>query len=129
MATHTNVLAWRILWMEESGGLQSVGLQRIRHDWAGMHWVSLCNILSIFGTIIETFFSWYMLCFQCEVSTRFHVGKDLNKGQRVRSYQRCPICFWPEQIGDMHEVVRMTFEVSHYHLRCWTTLISFTEKF
>ena len=34
MATHSNILAWRNPWTEEPGGLQSVGLQRIGHDWA-----------------------------------------------------------------------------------------------
>ena len=32
MATHSSILAWKILWMEEPGGLQSVGSQRGRHD-------------------------------------------------------------------------------------------------
>ena len=32
MATHSNILAWRILWTEEPGGLQSVGWQRVRHN-------------------------------------------------------------------------------------------------
>ena len=32
MATHSSVLAWRNPWMEEPGGLQSIGLQRVRHD-------------------------------------------------------------------------------------------------
>ena len=32
MATHSSVLAWRIPWMEEPGGLQSMGLQRVEHD-------------------------------------------------------------------------------------------------
>ena len=32
MATHSGILAWRIPWAEESGGLQSMGLQRVRHD-------------------------------------------------------------------------------------------------
>ena len=32
MATHSSILAWRILWTEEPGGLQSVGLQRVGHD-------------------------------------------------------------------------------------------------
>ena len=34
MATHSSILAWRIPWTEEPGGLQSTGLQRVRHDWA-----------------------------------------------------------------------------------------------
>ena len=32
MATHSNILAWRIPWREEPSGLQSTGLQRVRHD-------------------------------------------------------------------------------------------------
>ena len=33
MGTHSSILAWRIPWSEEPAGLQSMGLQRIRHDW------------------------------------------------------------------------------------------------
>ena len=32
VATHSSILAWRIPWTEESGGLQSLGLQRVGHD-------------------------------------------------------------------------------------------------
>ena len=31
MATHSSILAWRIPWTEEPGGLQSTGLQRVGH--------------------------------------------------------------------------------------------------
>ena len=31
-ASYSNILAWRIPWTEEPGGLQSMGLQRVRHD-------------------------------------------------------------------------------------------------
>ena len=34
MATHSSILAWRIPWTEEPGGLQAMGLQRVRHDCA-----------------------------------------------------------------------------------------------
>ena len=37
MATHSNILAWKIPWTEELGGPQSVGSQRIRYDWATEH--------------------------------------------------------------------------------------------
>ena len=46
--THSSILAWKIPWTEEPGGLQSMGLQRVRHDLAseqeqGAHmvWFSL----------------------------------------------------------------------------------------
>ena len=32
MAIHSSILAWRIPWTEEPGGLQSTGLQRVGHD-------------------------------------------------------------------------------------------------
>ena len=32
METHTSILAWRIPWTEEPGGLQSMGLQRVGQD-------------------------------------------------------------------------------------------------
>ena len=32
MATHSSILAWRIPWREEPGGLQSMGSQRVGHD-------------------------------------------------------------------------------------------------
>ena len=34
MATHSSTLAWRIPWTEEPGRLQSMGSQRVGHDWA-----------------------------------------------------------------------------------------------
>ena len=45
MAPHSSTLAWKIPWMEEPGGLQSMGSQRVGHDWVTslsiftfMHW-------------------------------------------------------------------------------------------
>ena len=37
MATHSSILAWRIPWTEQPGGLQSVGSQRVGHDSATEH--------------------------------------------------------------------------------------------
>ena len=34
MATHSSILAWRIPWTEQPHGLQSMGSQRVGHDWA-----------------------------------------------------------------------------------------------
>ena len=34
MATYSNILAWKIPWTEEPGGLQFMWSQRIRHNWA-----------------------------------------------------------------------------------------------
>ena len=37
MATHANILAWRIPWTDESSWLQSMGSQRVRHNWNDLH--------------------------------------------------------------------------------------------
>ena len=37
MATHSSILAQRVPWTEEPGGLESMGLQRVGHDWATKH--------------------------------------------------------------------------------------------
>ena len=36
MAAHSSILAWKIPWTEETGGLQSIGWQRVRHDWSDL---------------------------------------------------------------------------------------------
>ena len=36
MATHSGVFAWRIPGMGEPGGLPSMGLHRVRHDWSDL---------------------------------------------------------------------------------------------
>ena len=44
MATYSSILAWKIPWAEEPSGLQSLGLQRVGHDWATEHndsWISV----------------------------------------------------------------------------------------
>jgi len=48
MATHSSILAWRIPWTEEPGGLQSTGSQRVGHDWAISltHSVYMCQFQS-----------------------------------------------------------------------------------
>ena len=52
MATHSSILAWKIPWTEEPGGLQSIWLQRVGHDWSD----SACMITGMAGT-----FHFYLL--------------------------------------------------------------------
>ena len=45
MATHSSILAWKIPWKEKPGRLQSIGSQRVGHDWAksgGRVWSAGC---------------------------------------------------------------------------------------
>ena len=45
MATHSSILAWRIPQTKEPGGLQSIGSQRVRHDWATNTYTYLQSLL------------------------------------------------------------------------------------
>ena len=50
MAAHSSISAWKIPWTEESGGLQSIGLQRVGHDWVTgfqSDWHLLCTIFNL----------------------------------------------------------------------------------
>ena len=48
MAIHSSILAWKLTWTEEPGGLQSKGLQRVRHDWAIRHTQTpICYLLYV----------------------------------------------------------------------------------
>ena len=48
MATHSSILAWRIPWTEDPGGLQSMGLQRVGHDWRDLAHIH-ANQTKIYG--------------------------------------------------------------------------------
>ena len=50
MATHSSLPGWRIPWREDPGRLQSVGSQRVRHDWATKHMIHLKEWFSATGT-------------------------------------------------------------------------------
>ena len=42
LASHSSTLAWKIPWMEEPGGLQSMGSLRVRHNWLHFHFSLSC---------------------------------------------------------------------------------------
>ena len=49
---HSSILAWKISWTKEPGGLQSMGSQRVRHDWATnthllTYFIIYCNAITI----------------------------------------------------------------------------------
>ena len=57
MATHSSILAWRIPCTEEPGRLQSMGSQRVRHDW-------VTNILPVVSVFFHLFLAHIILIFK-----------------------------------------------------------------
>ena len=69
IATHSSILAWRIPWTEEPGGLQSMKSQRVGHDWVPQH--STHGEVVIAGPPYPSFpFMVGWLC-QCGASDRY----------------------------------------------------------
>ena len=59
MATHSSILAWKIPWTEEPGGLQSIGSQRVRYKWVAEHVHTQNNVNKFYFLMpfLETFIS------------------------------------------------------------------------
>ena len=47
MTPHSSILAWRILWTQKAGRLQSIGLQRVRHNWSNLACTHDLNVIWI----------------------------------------------------------------------------------
>ena len=70
MATHSSVPAWRSPWMEQPGGLQSMGSQRVRHGWT-----TNSNSLTISDIIRCLSFSVWLTSCNMMISKSIHVAQ------------------------------------------------------
>ena len=55
MATHSSILAWRIPWTEEPGGLQSTGLQRVGHNRAFTFTLKILHAITKVSVIVKCY--------------------------------------------------------------------------
>ena len=62
MATHSSVLAWRIPWTEEPGGLQSTGSHRFGHDWSDLARSTLHSLRPYNCSVVEPSSTWDSYC-------------------------------------------------------------------
>ena len=103
MASHSNILVWRIPWTEEPRGLQTVGLQRVGHDWsnlAGTHSkysvsFSLSCVFSIFSFFLNLFLAVLSLycCMQALSScTRLGLVSIAMHGLLIALTSLGPVC-------------------------------------
>ena len=111
MATHSSTLAWRIPWREEPGRLQSMGSQRVGHDWATL----LTLLYKETEPLILLFFKDYFLC---EPFSKFFYWNCYN----ISSV----LCFgfWPWGMWDLSFPIRdrtCTPCIGKWSLNHWTT--------
>ena len=90
MATHSSTLAWRIPWMEEPGGLQSMGSHRVGHDRAANRALLLPFLLChhLHPTWLPNTGKWY----ECARAPWSHMF--LRKSQHSLCVQRQFLCAW-----------------------------------
>ena len=74
-ATHSSILAWRIPWTEEPGGLQSMWPWRVRHDWVTVR--GLCSFLS--SVLLQQKFEVMGQCYS-SVTAQFYLA---SKGKYI----------------------------------------------
>ena len=79
MATHSSILPWKTPWIEEPGGLQSIGLERVEHEWSNL----ACSCCSVTKWCLT-------LCDPMDCST---TGSCPPLSPRVCS-KSCPLSWW-----------------------------------
>ena len=119
MATHSSILAWRIPWTEEPGRLQSIGSQRVRHDWsylASMHAIFHCMYLP---QLYHSSISGHLGCFHVLAivnSAALNIGVHVSFSIMVSSgYMHSNgivesyCCFIPSFLRNLHTVLHCGF--------------------
>ena len=100
MATYSSLLAWRIPWTEEPGGLQSMELQRVGHGWAtntftSLHWINTIQR----SVIISTSGMWLTDLVNEPTMLGFSITKpfkcffpSVQGSKKFESFIRHPVC-------------------------------------
>ena len=139
-ATHSSTLAWKIPWAEEPGRLQSMGSQRVRHDWATslslfifMHWTRKWQLIGI-GKIVAVQSLSHVWLFAipwtaaCQASLSFTISWSLLKLMSIESVMPsnhlilcCPFLLLPSVFPS----IRVFSSESAIHIR-WPKYWSFS---
>ena len=131
MATHSSILAWKILWTEEPGGLQSMGSQRVRHYWACIK-KKRKRVWNISQVLLQKRWWWLFwaslvvqlvkICLQCgRPGFNPWVGKiPLEKGKTTHS----SILAWrnPWTVCIVHGVTKSQTQLSDFHFLSLSSL-------
>ena len=93
MATHSSILAWKILWTAEPGRLQSMGLQQVGHDWvANTKCLHTVNFLGG-NTVPSEWTVWFL-----NVLSSFQVPQCLYCSVPARPTCLCSTSWWMDRI-------------------------------
>ena len=86
MATHSNILAWKIPWTEKPGGLQSIGSQRVGHNWSDYAHTHIHLCFQLYGHPVNFHVSVAMEFIQQKLIV-LHINKYTVCLEKVPAYQ------------------------------------------
>ena len=91
MPTRSSILAWRIPWTEEPGGLQSTRSQRVGHDWVintlnNMYWLKIICFLSPIQTSLLNFTEAYFQLFVWLCALGYSISITFSKMSTLKSW-------------------------------------------
>ena len=91
MATHSSILAWRIPWTEEPGGLQSMGSHRVGHDWSD--WANHTWIYEVRVSVLEELWVFILNHVKSMVNKTFQWFEVFHIKVHLNQTWAC-ICYW-----------------------------------
>ena len=110
MASHSSTFAWKISWTEEPGGLQSMGSQRVGHDWAtSLPLFSLSHFLSLwtFYVLGLWLYLWIFWGFSEEFERQSFLSL-VSGGQRSKLLKFCYfLAIFPPLVTGGHPVSKL----------------------
>ena len=111
MASHFSILAWRILWTEEPGGLQSMRSQRVAHDWSNWVYIRVCVCMCVCRV-------WYYPQFQAS-----------SRGVQTCSPQKRGDYYMPKTVLKIYSLENSRCLGNRYWIKGWISVcIKSTER-
>ena len=124
MATHSSTLAWKIPWTEEPNRLQSMGSQRVQHDWATWKKKKKNNSSSIFNCLRIS------IVFSIMTSLWVYKGSLFSTPSPIIAV----CCLWDNSQSDRCEVISVWFWLAFpwwlvmFSYVCWHWYVIFGKK-
>ena len=129
MANHSGILAWKIPWREDPGGLQCMGSERVRHDWATNTFTFTFvfykdnSLFKCFFVILSNRFylyntpSGYLILNKCQCSFYFY-GTNKHIKQFLRAFYVLSLCqvLWYTELNssDLKRIYLRAMEIKMY---------------
>ena len=110
MATHSSILAWKIPWTEAPGRLQSMGSQRVGHDWA----TSLSSVKTVLPIRLSVQPMHPATCFLWRPWARHLGGDTWQSRERVVRPQQGPQSWEPPAWAGNHLLERLSYTFQTY---------------